>query len=102
MENGIKAQLNELMMRNFERCSTITNILQRIEDIEWESQYDSESDYIDDVRNYQIELSMLEGFVEELKIIINKNTPTEEQQFPIGMKQSSSKEALNHLFNKNK
>jgi predicted nucleic acid-binding Zn-ribbon protein len=23
-------------------------------------------------------------------------------QFPIGMKQSSSKEALNHLFNKNK
>jgi hypothetical protein len=24
------------------------------------------------------------------------------QQFPIGMKQASSKEALNHLFNKNK
>jgi hypothetical protein len=27
---------------------------------------------------------------------------SEKQQFPIGMKQASSKEALNHLFNKNK
>ena len=98
----MKNQLNELMMSKVQRCAQISNILEKLEDIEWESQYDSESDYIDDLRSYQIELSMLEGFVEELKIIINKNTPTEEQQFPIGMKQSSSKEALNHLFNKNK
>ena len=38
-------------------------------------------------------------FSERLERI--KNNLTEEQQLPIGMKQASSKEALNHLFNKN-
>jgi hypothetical protein len=68
----MKNQLNELMMSKVERCVQLLFILEKLEDIEWESQYDSESDYIDDLRSYQIELSMLEGFVEELKTIINK------------------------------
>ena len=68
----MKNQLNELMMSKVQRCAQISNILEKLEDIDWESQYDSESDYIDDIRSYQIELSMLEGFVEELKTIINK------------------------------
>jgi hypothetical protein len=68
----MKNQLNELMMSKAERCVQLLFILEKLEDIEWESQYDSESDYINDIRSYQIELSMLEAFVEELKMIINK------------------------------
>jgi hypothetical protein len=68
----MKNQLNELMMSKAERCVQLLLILEKLEDIECESQYDSESDYIDDLRSYQMELSMLEGFVEELKTIINK------------------------------
>jgi hypothetical protein len=65
-------QLNELMMSKVERCVQLLFIIEKLEDIEWQSQYDFEADYIDDLRNYQIELSMLEGFIQELKTIINK------------------------------
>jgi hypothetical protein len=68
----MKNQLNELMMSKVERCVQLLFILEKLEDIEWESQYDSESDYMNDIRSYEVELSMLEGFVEELKTIINK------------------------------
>jgi hypothetical protein len=68
----MKNQLNELMMSKVERCVQLLFILEKLKDIEWESQYDSESDYMNDIRSYEVELSMLEGFVEELKTIINK------------------------------
>jgi hypothetical protein len=45
--------------------------------------------------------------IEDIKRMISKVELdniyfSEPNQFPIGMKQASSKEALNHLFNKNK
>jgi hypothetical protein len=37
-----------------------------------------------------------------VKVVNRIKEYSEKHQFPIGMKQASSKEALNHLFNKNK
>ena len=69
MENLVK----DLFAHKVERCSQLYTIIQKLEGLNWEEQYDCEADYIDDIRSYQIELSILECILEELKFIINLN-----------------------------
>jgi hypothetical protein len=65
-----------------------------------EDDVDFKEEYADEYSYLQTELNGVQNQIWKIKY--QSREKFDDNQFPIGMKQASSKEALNHLFNKNK
>jgi hypothetical protein len=70
----MKKKIEKLIEEKGSRCTSLLFIIERLEGLEgdnrWESQYDSESDYYNDLRCYEVELNTLRNSIKELKSII--------------------------------